>query len=371
MKNSKIPIIAEENYLKSSWCSETLDGIGRQKYEIVTAEDIKNFDKSSAVPIIGTTNHFLKKSITLCIENNLRPIVIGTETADVDSRISTIKTNRKAAVTSLLKYFKSAGRNNVALLGVNKHSTIDNEKKAAFAEAYSALCKKDASENIYYNQTGADDCVNSLTESISSYSGVICSNDYFAALFISCAQKKGIKIPGDVFVAGYGNSFISEHISPAVTSVAPKYKEMGTQARKAYFYLSENPCVSSVSILVDYDIIVRKSTQNIKFESGCSIISNNFEPCTHTIFNDGKISKIIGLDAIFGSSDTSLAMILKGIMNGDSYGALAEKLYLSDSALRYKLNKIFTLTHTKSKNELKEFLESLSITDFIPVRKEN
>ncbi|UKI36258.1 MAG: hypothetical protein L6V93_20460 [Clostridiales bacterium] len=30
-KNAKIPIIAEENYLKSSWCGETLDGIGRQK----------------------------------------------------------------------------------------------------------------------------------------------------------------------------------------------------------------------------------------------------------------------------------------------------------------------------------------------------
>lgn len=108
MKNAKIPIIAEENYLKSSWCGETLDGIGRQKYEIVTPDDVKNFAKLSVVPIIGTTNHFLKKSITVCIENNLRPIVVGTETADVDSRISTIKTNRKAAVTSLLKYFKSA-----------------------------------------------------------------------------------------------------------------------------------------------------------------------------------------------------------------------------------------------------------------------
>ena len=330
MKNAKIPIIAEENYLKSSWCGETLDGIGRQKYEIVTPDDVKNFAKLSVVPIIGTTNHFLKKSITVCIENNLRPIVVGTETADVDSRISTIKTNRKAAVTSLLKYFKSAGRNSTALLGVNRYSTIDNEKKDAFTEAYSALYKKDAQKNIYYSKTNAEDCVNSLLSDISSYNGVICSNDYFAVLFMSKARKAGIKIPEDVFTAGYGNSFIT----PAVTSVAPKYREMGTQARKAYYYLSDNPSVSSVSILVDYDIIVRESTLNIKFENDSSIISNNFEPCTHTIFDDGKIRGIIGLDAVFGSSDT---------------------------AFRYKLNKIFALTHTKSKNELKDLLNDLNL----------
>lgn len=116
---------------------------------------------------------------------------------------------------------------------------------------------------------------------------------------MSKARKAGIKIPEDVFTAGYGNSFICENITPAVTSVAPKYREMGTQARKAYYYLSDNPSVSSVSILVDYDIIVRESTLNIKFENDSSIISNNFEPCTHTIFDDGKIRGIIGLDAGF------------------------------------------------------------------------
>lgn len=356
MKSAKISIIAEENYLKSSWCDETLDGIGRQKYKIITADEVKNFEKLSVVPIIGTTNHFLKKSITACIEHNLRPIVVGTETTDVDNRISTIKSNRKSAITSLLKYFKSAGKNNVALLGVNTHSTVDNEKKDAFIEAYSALYKKDAHQNIYYNECNAEYCVNRLLRDISAYSGVICSNDWFAVLFMSEARKIGIKIPEDVFVAGYGNSSICENITPTVTSVAPKYREMGTQARKAYYYLDDNPSVSSVSILVDYDIIVRESTQNIELGIDSYIFSNKFEPCTRTILDDEKIKRIIGLDAIFGSPDISLAMILNGIANDVSYSALAEKLYLSDSAFRYKLNKIFALTHTNSKTELKDFL---------------
>ncbi len=356
MKNPKIPVIVENNYLKSVWCTEILDGIGKQKCELVPLDNIKNFTQNSVVPIIGNTNHFLKKSITACIERNLRPIVVGTEITDVDSRISTIKTNRKAAVTSLLKYFNAAGRNDIALLGINSHSNIDTEKKEAFTEAFSALYGKDASGNIYYNETNAKACVNNLLKDISSYNGVICSNDYFAAAFIADALKNGLKIPDDVFVAGYGNSFIAENIKPSITSVAPKYHEMGVQARKAYYYLSDNPSVSSAGILVDYDIIVRESTDNINFENTFSIASNDFEPCTHTMFDDDNMNKIIGLDAVFGSSDASLVMILKGIMNDVSYSALAENLYLSDSAFRYKLNKIFALTHTQSKNELKELL---------------
>ena len=356
MKNPKIPVIVENNYLKSVWCTEILDGIGKQKCELVPLDNIKNFTQNSVVPIIGNTNHFLKKSITACIERNLRPIVVGTEITDVDSRISTIKTNRKAAVTSLLKYFNAAGRNDIALLGINSHSNIDTEKKEAFTEAFSALYGKDASGNIYYNETNAKACVNNLLKDISSYNGVICSNDYFSASFIADALKNGLKIPDDVFVAGYGNSFIAENIKPSITSVAPKYHEMGVQARKAYYYLSDNPSVSSAGILVDYDIIVRESTDNINFENTFSIASNDFEPCTHTMFDDDNMNKIIGLDAVFGSSDASLVMILKGIMNDVSYSALAENLYLSDSAFRYKLNKIFALTHTQSKNELKELL---------------
>ena len=361
MKNSKIPIIVEKNYQKSIWCAKTLEGIGKQKYEIVTIEDTENFEENSVVPIIGTTNHFLKKSITACIEKKLRPIVVGTEIADIDSRISTIKTSRKGAISGLLKYSMSSGRNNVALLGINKHSNMDMEKKEAFLESCKVLFEKDASNDIYYTKTNANACINELIKNISSYNSVICSNDYFAVAFVTHALQAGLKIPDDIFVSGYGNSFISENIIPSITTVTPKYSEMGAQARKAYYYLSENPNISSMTILVDYDIIVRESTANMCFERNYSMDTNSFEPCTHTIFDDAKVMKIIGIDRVFASGDASLIQILKGILNDESYSNLAEKLYLSDSAFRYKLNKIFSYTHTQSKSELKELLDSLNL----------
>lgn len=181
---------------------------------------------------------------------------------------------------------------------------------------------------------------------------------------MSEARKIGIKIPEDVFVAGYGNSPICENITPTVTSVAPKYREMGTQARKAYYYLDDNPSVSSVSILADYDIIVRESTQNIELGIDSYIFSNKFEPCTRTILDDEKIKRIIGLDAIFGSPDISLAMILNGIANDVSYSALAEKLYLSYSAFRCKLLKGHIILKFSVDSEYKNNTAS-SVTTFI------
>lgn len=363
MKISKILVLAEKNYQKSVWCSKILDGIGKKNFTLVSLDDLHDLNDNDVVAIVGSTNHFLKKSISLCNNKNLRPIIVGTEISDFDSRISSIKVSRKAAITSLVHYFNSLKREKCALLGVNSFSNIDMEKKDAFLASYRSLYEKDASEYVFFSDDGLDACINSLLKNISSFDSVICSNDYYAVSFITKAISNGINIPDDVFVTGYGNSFIAENISPSVTTVAPKYFEMGSQTRKTYHYLLENPSVTSVEVLVDYDIIVRESTQNKEFKKDFHFDNTSIEPSIKSIFDDENLKKIMGIDFILGSDDKTLAMILKGIYEYIPYGALAESLYLSDSALRYKLNKIFTVTHTNSKTELKKLIETLNLKD--------
>lgn len=363
MKTSKILILAEKNYQKSVWCSNILEGIGKKNFNLISLEDLSNLNANDVVAIIGSTNHFLKKSILMCNENNLRCIVVGTEISDFYSRISSIKVNRSAAVTSLVHYFNHLKKHRCALLGVNSFSNIDMEKKDAFLSAYHSLYGVDASDFVFFCDDSVTSCTKRLLDRIYDFDCVICSNDYFAVYFITEAKKLGINVGCDVFVSGYGNSYIGEKITPSVTTIAPKYFEMGMQTRKVYHYLLENPSVNSMEVLVDYDVIVRESTKNSEFKTEYHKELSNFAPCEKSIFDDESLKKIMGMDFILASCDKTLSMILDGIYNDISYSALAEKLYLSDSALRYKLNKIFTHTNTKSKSELKKLIETLNLKD--------
>ena len=89
----------------------------------------------------------------------------------------------------------------------------------------------------------------------------------------------------------------------------------------------------------------------------------NFEPCINSIFNDEMLRGIVGIDTVLSCDDDTMKMILKGISEDMSYNALAEKLYLSDSAFRYKLNKIFNLSNRQSKSKLKQVLNTLNLKD--------
>ena len=362
-KSSKIPVIAEKHYSKSIWCSEFLAGMGKHNYTLISLDDAEKHEENSVMVIIGSGNLFFKKAVSVCRNHKLHPMVIGAESANFESGISTIKTNRKAAVASLVHYCHSHGRKKTALLGISRHSSTDIEKINAFIETTSATDKNKVTDNIYYNEGNIRRCFDRFFEQISLYDSVLCANDYFAAALITEAAKRGIRVPEDIFVTGYGNSFISRKIMPSITTVAPKYREMGIQAEKIYHHLTENPDITSLELQVGYDIIVRESTQYLEFCSNYIPEVNINEPTINSMFEDEYIKPFIGLDAIASSADASLIQILDGIAAGESYSSIAERLYLSDSAFRYKLNKIFSLTNTNSKNELKQLRQNIKLKE--------
>lgn len=363
LKNAKIPAVVEKIHQKSVWCTEILNGIGKQKIELLALEDLEFFSENSVIPVVCSTKHFLEKTVSLCKKYKLRPVVVGTEFAEFDSRISSIKANRKDAVSGLVRYCKSLGRDRIAMLGINNFSNIDTEKRNAFVETLRTVDGIDASKDVYCSDDGGEKCIDYLLDNISGYNAVMCANDYFATGFVVKACERGIRVPEDVIVIGYGNSVIGERISPSITTVAPKYYEMGRQVRKIYSYLTDNPEVTSLELLVGYDVIVRESTGCKEFKPEDYTHTVNFEPCINSIFNDEMLRGIVGIDTVLSCDDDTMKMILKGISEDMSYSALAEKLYLSDSAFRYKLNKIFNLSNIQSKSKLKQVLNTLNLKD--------
>ena len=363
MKNAKIPTVVEKSYQKSVRNTEILNGIGKQKLEFLTLEDLTSFAKNSVIPIIGSTKYFIEKTVSCCKEYNLRPVVVDTKLADFDSRISSIRTNRKDADSGIVRYCKSLGNDRIAMLGINNFSNTDTEKRNAFVETLHTIYGFDATEDVYYSDDSAEKCINLLLNNISKYNAVMCANDYFAAAFIVKAKERGIRVPNDIIVTGYGNSFIGEKLTPSITTVAPKYFEMGRQTRKIYNYLTDNPEVTSLEVLVDYDVIVRESTGEKELDEDGYIRTTVFDPCVHSIFSDELLRRIAGIDTVLSYDDKTMKMILKGIAENVPYSALAEKLYLSDSAFRYKLNKIFNLSNIQSKSELRQALNILNLKE--------
>lgn len=75
---------------------------------------------------------------------------------------------------------------------------------------------------------------NEMTELLSTFirqgvDAVICENDHIASVLIRKAGSAGIVVPEDISVIGFGNSIISQNISPRLTTVVQDFEAMGRE----------------------------------------------------------------------------------------------------------------------------------------------
>lgn len=88
--------------------------------------------------------------------------------------------------------------------------------------------------------------------------------DVMAKGLILGFSEKGIRVPQDVSVVGWGDVDFAAYISPALTTVRMPAFDIGVEATKAAMKLIENPLISQVKITVNCNLIERQSTCNLK-----------------------------------------------------------------------------------------------------------
>lgn len=91
---------------------------------------------------------------------------------------------------------------------------------------------------------------------------VFATSDYMAMGVIQACQERGLKIPGDIAVAGYSNEPFAELISPKLTTVEQFSEEIGKAAAKLLLeqLLSDSDEIIPRKTILRPKLIVREST---------------------------------------------------------------------------------------------------------------
>jgi LacI family transcriptional regulator len=90
---------------------------------------------------------------------------------------------------------------------------------------------------------------------------VFAANDMVAIGVIKAIREKGLDIPNDIGVAGYGNMKYGEVLSPPLTTVnQPKYK-MGSEAARILISKIEGEQTKVQQINLPTKLIIRESTK--------------------------------------------------------------------------------------------------------------
>jgi DNA-binding LacI/PurR family transcriptional regulator len=92
------------------------------------------------------------------------------------------------------------------------------------------------------------------------FDSIFAGNDQMAIGAMKALKEYGLRIPEDIKVVGFDNTFIASIVEPSLTTVHFPKHQMGIQAAQRLIERIENPDQQAKAIELPIHLIVRQST---------------------------------------------------------------------------------------------------------------
>jgi LacI family transcriptional regulator len=117
------------------------------------------------------------------------------------------------------------------------------------------------------NQTEGNEMVEKMLKMEPLPDGIFAANDVTAVACICRLKQEGLRVPGDVCVAGFNNVPISRVVEPNLTTVNYPGMEMGEMAAMTLINILDGASTSSLNtIVLKHELIIRASSSRVHVE---------------------------------------------------------------------------------------------------------
>ncbi len=310
-----------------------------------------------AALVLGYTDGFLGRILPSLLEQGIHPIVVGNDFDGVGC--SSVYYDRRATVSGILDYFRANERTKTALFGINTNAHSDIQRLSAFRERLG----QSADKAVFYNNGSLQQAAADFAKRAHEYDSVVCANDMAAAILLCELSHVGVTVPDDLFVCGSGNTQLTGYTTPPLTSVSTDYSEVGKTAVIAYGLLQSMPSNTSARIAVEGVMNVRESTAMCPPTQGKR--GNNMLSCPleakMKFVTDCDVVALDRINQALSQCDRTDLAILRAISSGKSRSDAAFDLYIGETTLRYRMEKLCRAAQCKDNSEFFALLKRYNI----------
>lgn len=365
----KLHILSEQVGLEGYWITDILDGIAKESLKKnITVVDYHggSIDLSQEAPrpivlAIGYSMHWMEKTCEELKENNILPILVNADNgliAEMLGPVGTVNFGIRRAVYDVLSYLIAIKRSKIAFFGAHLDVYSDDVKSDEFLRLVNFWDLNLSNQDVYRSES-IESCFEKLKPFIANYNAVFCTSDAAAAYLIEKCQNMGLRVPQDIAIIGFGNARFSEHFTPAITTVENNYVELGRQAVKLHQLLQKNTDINAASISVDCPIIFRNSTPGSIPTNHPTIVKSEGKAPSYEA--DPDFMRALMAEELLKNWDDIDKAIAFGLVNNKTVVSIAEGLYISVSAVKYRIKKMLVCTDLKTKTELAKLIKQYNL----------
>ncbi len=332
-----VSIIAEPQYVGAIWYAETMAGLSEKASElkiglrILTEEDMESIE--GGVLLIGTTPSWMERLIRRAARRRLLTVVVSCCTEGLSLPASYIVPDYAGAMTALLSHYSECGCGKTALYGVNAYSYADRLKCGFFDE-----------KDVYYNDSDLDGCFEGFLPRMEGYGAVVCANSIAAVSLLAKLRERGFTDAEIPALSAFGQSAFSAFLDGRVTFVTLEHRLLGQQAVSVYRYLAKQSFPLHVTVRIPCSVTPKTGTGDADAEAP-------FRDERH-FYNDPEVKRIEKLERLFSSCDMTDLAILSEMPKKTPYRLIAEKVFLSENAVKYRIGRLISAGDFASKSEM-------------------
>jgi len=177
---------------------------------------------------------------------------------------SSIAMDDRKAAKEITNYFISLGHKKIGHIAGDPTHVVTLLRRQGFEEALVSaglVCDQSyilGAGSFQFREALA--CAETLLTMPERPTAIFAANDEMAAAVIMVANKLGIAVPGELSVAGFDNTSISETMWPALTTVAQPFGEIARQAVDLIGKRRDKDNRMSATYVLPHEIILREST---------------------------------------------------------------------------------------------------------------
>ena len=342
-----VAILVEPEYASSVWGKNLYQSLTLQlrqkRIAFCEISDICPADMD-AVFLIAANVEWTKATIKQLNHSGYKPILICNQYDHIPGCLySCVCSDVNASMKELLDVLASRRNFRIALYGVAADSIADLSRANSLFTWRSDLFE---SMQIFHNEGSLQTCFDQFFEQHSNFDTVICSNDYAAISLVRKLREVAPEVLSKLTIISCAGTRISEYYRNDIHSLNMNFESYGKAALHIYDFIRKNPFFSGMTINVKWSF-----EQNALPDSKKEAVLR--APVVDSAFyGDPEIGNMLIVDRFLTVSDQTDKLIAQLLIDGFTYPDIAEKTFLSEGTVKYRIKRILELCGTESKNAL-------------------
>lgn len=195
--------------------------------------------------------------------NQTVPIVQCAE-FEMGSDLPYVSIDDYSAARSVMRLLLDKGKRRIALLNGPARFKYATERERSYREALEEAGLPIDTSLIVHQPVSEFDLAFSTASQLLGRpdrpDAIFAVSDVLAVATVRAAHRAGLRIPQDLAVVGFDDTYISQMCDPSLTTVRQRGSQMGAYACEILLDLADGMPVANRQVLMDVDLLVRDST---------------------------------------------------------------------------------------------------------------